>query len=172
MSGRVCPPQAVPFQARPFLPAQASATFSLELCLMSPSHQSSDNAWGALLGMDVSPWVALPNAHSKPPGPGGPWASRVPAQTEGSLEWEAAKLPGHPQPDPTPASPTALETLPNLTATSSSLLHPLHHFLQRGTPHPARPPPLRQREQQELRVWGRRDYVCRTESSLCAWNPD
>ena len=98
MSGRVCPPQAVPFQARPFLPAQASATFSLELCLMSPSHQSSDNAWGALLGMDVSPWVALPNAHSKPPGPGGPWASRVPAQTEGSLEWEAAKLPGHPQP--------------------------------------------------------------------------
>ena len=120
-------------------PAQASATFSLELCLMSPSHQSSDNAWGALLGMDVSPWVALPNAHSKPPGPGGPWASRVPAQIEGSLEWEAAELPGHPQPDPTPASPTALETLPNLTATSSSLIASPAPLPSAGYPPPCTP---------------------------------
>ena len=112
---------------------------------MSPSHQSSDSAWGALLGMDVSPWV-------------GPWASCVPAQTEGPLAWEAAELPGHPQPDPTPAAPMALETLPNLAATSSSFTASPAP-LQRGTLHPACPPPLRQREQQELRVWGRRDYV-------------
>lgn len=156
-------------------PAQASATLSLELCLMSPSHQSSDSAWGAPLRIDISPGVALPDAHSEPPGPGGPWAAVFWLRQKGP--WSGRQpnfLVTHSQTPPQPA-PLALETRPNLTATSSSLTaSPAwpHLFLQRGTLHPACPPPLRQREQQELRVWGRRNYVCRTESSLCVWNTD
>lgn len=177
MGGRVCALQGAPFQAWALSasPAQASATLSLELCLMSPSHQSSDSAWGAPLRIDISPGVALPNAHSEPPGPGGPWAAVFWLRQKGP--WSGRQpnfLVTHSQTPPQPA-PLALETRPNLTATSSSLTaSPAwpHLFLQRGTLHPACPPPLRQREQQELRVWGRRNYVCRTESSLCVWNTD
>ena len=106
MGGRACALQGVPFQAWALSasPAQASATFSLELCLMSPSHQSS----GGSSEDRYFPLCCPSQCPLQAPRPRWALGSRVPDQTEGPLEWEAAKLPGHPQPDPTPASPTGI----------------------------------------------------------------
>lgn len=161
MSGRVCPLQGVPFQAEPFLPAQPRpllhAVWSCVSChpLTRAVTMPGELFWGWMFHPGLGPGPAVFQLRQK-----GPWCGRQPNF-----------LVTHSQTPPQPA-PLALETLPNLAATSSSL-----NASPAPLPSAGYPPPCMPSTPQAVRTagaegLGKEGLCCRTESSLCVWNPD